>query len=391
VPIEPFANVNADAYFYTEPGGFASGALTGRPIRHRTARADLYGYTSELLAKVANQGALDQEVSETDRDALVEYLRVMGALGPEDRYLGSGRRGFTSPPGAGDQPVLLDQPFDLSDLLAAGFGYFFPFELEWDQAMMMFQPIGGMDRIPYALADQIRGEIRYGCEVQSIRSADDAVEVVYTRSGSNETGVRADYAVCAIPPPILTRITNDFSDDVIRDLVSISMMTTAKMGLEYKRRFWEEDDHIFGGITNTNLDISTIWYPSSGCLTDRGILIGYYNYMGDAAAYDALSPSARAARAIEQGRKIHGDAYQNEFVSSFSAQWSRIKYSEGGWGYVLDAIGGALRRLGEAQGRVYFAGDHISQVSSWQHGAFESARQAVNKLHQRVLHGSIPT
>jgi monoamine oxidase len=227
--------------------------------------------------------------------------------------------------------------------------------------------------------------------VQSIRSADDAVEVVYTRSGSNETGVRADYAVCAIPPPILTRITNDFSDDVIRDLVSISMMTTAKMGLEYKRRFWEEDDHIFGGITNTNLDISTIWYPSSGCLTDRGILIGYYNYMGDAAAYDALSPSARAARAIEQGRKIHGDAYQNEFVSSFSAQWSRIKYSEGGWGYVLDATGGALRRLGEAQGRVYFAGDHISQVSSWQHGAFESARQAVNKLHQRVLHGSIPT
>lgn len=387
VPIEPFTNVNADAYLYTEPGGFASGALTGRPIRHRTARADLYGYTSELLAKVANQGALDQDVSGADREALVEYLRGMGALGPDDRYVGSGRRGFTAPPGAGDQPVLLDPPFDLSDLLAAGFGFFFPFELEWDQAMMMFQPIGGMDRIPYALADRIRGDILYGCEVQSIRSAGDAVEVVYSRDGSTGTEVRADYAVCTIPPPILTRITNDFSDEVNRDLGGVSMMTTAKLGLEYRRRFWEEDEQIFGGITNTNLDIGTIWYPSSGYLTDRGILIGYYNYMGDAAAYDALGPSERAARAIEQGRKIHGDAYQNEFASSFSAQWSRIKYSEGGWAFSFESTTDLPRSLSEPQGRVYFAGDHVSRVASWQHGAFESARQAVNKLHQRVLNG----
>jgi monoamine oxidase len=39
----------------------------------------------------------------------------------------------------------------------------------------------------------------------------------------------------------------------------------------------------------------------------------------------------------------------------------------------------------EPQGRVYFAGDHLSYTTSWQHGAFESARRTVTELHRRVL------
>jgi monoamine oxidase len=45
------------------------------------------------------------------------------------------------------------------------------------------------------------------------------------------------------------------------------------------------------------------------------------------------------------------------------------------------------RRLLEPQGRLYLAGDHMSHVTSWQHGAFESARSVVTQLHQRVLAG----
>jgi monoamine oxidase len=36
---------------------------------------------------------------------------------------------------------------------------------------------------------------------------------------------------------------------------------------------------------------------------------------------------------------------------------------------------------------VYFAGDHLTQMTAWQHGAFESARDVVTRLHQRVLSG----
>ena len=57
---------------------------------------------------------------------------------------------------------------------------YFPFELDWDQAMLMFQPVGGMDRLPYALADALsaaRSATR--AEVREITTTDDGVEVVF--------------------------------------------------------------------------------------------------------------------------------------------------------------------------------------------------------------------
>jgi monoamine oxidase len=34
---------------------------------------------------------------------------------------------------------------------------------------------------------------------------------------------------------------------------------------------------------------------------------------------------------------------------------------------------------------VYFAGDYLSYLDAWQHGAISSARKVVTELHQRVL------
>jgi len=123
-------------------------------------------------------------------------------------------------------------------------------------------------------------------------------------------------------------------------------------------------------------------------LTKRGILIGVYNYLQDAQAFNALSPAQRESRALEVGRAVHGAAYLDEFETSFSAQWSRIRYTEGGWIVWPDRggpAGATYRRLQRAHGRLYFAGDHMSYVTSWQHGAFESARLAVMQLHDRAL------
>jgi monoamine oxidase len=389
VPIEIFANQNADAWFYNEEKDGAGGPLTGRRIRHRTAKADYLGYVSELLAKAISQQALDAELTADDAVRMVDFLRGLGALGPADEYIGSGRRGYAVPPGAGPQPGAMEPPPALSDVLASQLGFYFPFELEWDQAMLMFQPVGGMDRLPRALADAIRGRIRYGVEVRAIVNRPDGVAVTFSQ-GDEARQVVADYCVCTIPPMILAKIPNDFATEVQLDLASMQAVPTGKIGLEFRRRFWEEDDRIFGGITNTNMDIGTIWYPSHGYLGDRGMLIGYYNYFSDADAYAVMTPEARQLRALEQGRKVHGAAYADEFVSSFSVSWRRVRHSEGGWvGWPerTGSVGAAYQRLLEPQGRVYFAGDHLSHVTAWQHGAFESARSVVTQLHQRVLSG----
>jgi monoamine oxidase len=342
-----------------------------------------------LLAKAINQRALDASITAADREGLLEFLTSFGALDPGGRYVGSDRRGYLTPPGAADQPGEVARPPTLSELLAASFGVYFPFELGWDQAMMMFQPVGGMDRIPHALAGALRGTIRYGAQVQQITVADDRVEVIFTDAAGGSLKVSADYCICTIPPTVLSRIPGNLPAGVTSALNSLQPMSTAKMGLQFRRRFWEEDDRIFGGITDTNLDIGTIWYPSHGYLGERGVLIGYYNYFDHSDAYAALSPLERERRALEQGAKVHGEAYRAEFENSFSVHWTKIRHSEGGWVLWQDrAASPAYRTLLKPVGRLYFAGDHLSYVTSWQRGAFESARHVVTSLHQRVLAAS---
>ena len=386
VPIEVFINGNPDAYLYREPGDGASGPLTGRPVRRRAAKADYNGYVSELLAKAAHQHALDAVLSLADREALIEYLRSVGALASHDTYRGSDRRGYDRPPGAANQPGAVASPFPLSDLLASGLGAPFAFEQEWDQAMPMFQPVGGMDRIPYALAAAVRGQVRYGAEVRNVQVSSDRVDVEYTDASGTTYQVGADFCVCTIPPSVLRNIPNNFPADTVASLANLPAMSTGKIGLEFNRRFWEEDANIYGGITDTNLDIGTIWYPSAGFHSERGVVIGYYNYFEQSDLFASMAPAERERHALEQGSRIHGSIYRSEFETSFSVHWQRAKFSEGGWVLWEDrAKSESYQRLLQPIGPLYFAGDHLSYVTSWQHGAFESARYVVTDLHKRVL------
>jgi monoamine oxidase len=198
--------------------------------------------------------------------------------------------------------------------------------------------------------------------------------------------VAADFCVCTIPPTVLRSIETNLPASVQASVANLPAMSTGKMGLQFQRRFWEEDDRILGGITDTNLDIGTIWYPSYGYHGDQGLLIGSYNYFDDSDRFAATSPAEREARALEQGAKIHGQVYKSEFETSFSVHWSRARYTEGGWVLWDDrAHSSAYRTLLEPVGRLYFVGDHLSYVTAWQHGAFESARHVVTQLHKRVL------
>jgi monoamine oxidase len=59
-----------------------------RPERHRTAKADVYGYVSELLAKAANKAAPDGELTADGKERLVDFLEDWGELGDKLTYAG---------------------------------------------------------------------------------------------------------------------------------------------------------------------------------------------------------------------------------------------------------------------------------------------------------------
>lgn len=381
VPIQVFTNVNADAYIYNESAGMT------KPERYRTAKADVYGYVSELLAKATNKGALDAALTATDQERLVEFLKDWGELGDKLTYEGGERRGYTTVPAAAGTPgVLLGDVPTASAVLASGVGRYFSFEFGFDQAMLMFQPVGGMDQIPKALTRAIGDRrIRTGAVVSRLTDTGHGVTVTYTQGGRTKV-VEADYCVAAMPPNILAKVPHNLGSGVQSALEAVTPSSAAKIGLEYRSRWWELDHRIYGGITETDQDVTHIWHPSYGFHGERGVLIGYYNYDDDADSYARLTPAQRERRAVAAGVKIYGDKYRTELVSSFSHHWRQTPHLEAAW---HDTPGGPddarYKPLNEPAGRVWFAGDWLSYMDAWQHGAFSSARKAVTALHARVM------
>lgn len=381
VPIEAFSNQNADAFLYNS-------ATMAAPQRWRTAKADVYGYVSELLAKATNQGALDDTLSATDKAAVTSFLESWGAISRSTyAYDGGSSRGYSTYPGGAGQPgtVLGDVP-SLQQVFASGVGRYFSFEFEYDMAMMMFQPVGGMDQIPMALSRAIGEErIMLGAQATGITDSGTDVTVTYTDSRGKPRAMTADYAIAAMPPWYIAALAGSIGTGEKAALGAIKPSQASKIGLEYKSRWWETDYRLYGGITNTDLDLSVIWTPSYGYHGKRGVIVGYYNTGANATKYGQLTPAQREQRALQLGSQIFGPKYVSEFASSFSQSWQYVPHLEAAWHSGVNPDSAIMKPLVQPTGRIYYAGDWLSYEDAWQHGAISSAREVVTAINTRVL------
>lgn len=380
VELEAFTNVNEAAYYYQENVG----PLSNTKIRKREIKADTRGYVAELLSKAANQTVLDENLTSQDIERLTAYLTRDGALNSSRKYSGTSYRGYTESPGAGLKPGTVGTPYKFSQILESGMMNHISSEYSFDQQMMVFQPVGGMDSIPKALEAKLPGKITFGAEVQEIRQTSDGTRVVYKVNGKTKE-MTGDYCICTIPLSVLKNIPADFSPEMINAMKNISYAPTGKIGFQFKNRFWETEDRIMGGMTTTNMDVNQIWYPSYGYLSQKGVVIGYYNFGQAALDLGNMTIAQRERHALAQGAKIH-KSYTSEFENSFSVAWHKIKYNEGGWvSYTASDRQNYYPILNQPQGRIYLAGEHLSYLTAWMAGAFESARVAVTQIHERTL------
>ena len=263
VALEPFIQLNHNAFLH------ATTAFGGKPQRIREIKADFDGATAELLAKATRQGALDQAVSKEDQEILLEALRAHGALDDDFRYkagdIASAFRGYARDPGGGlDAEPVDSEPIGLHDLLTSRLWRSLQNFSLYDFQTTMFQPVGGMGRIGEAFARQIPNVIRYGAKVMEIHQDENGVAVVFEAldRGAGVEEARADWCVCALPLSILSQLDIDVSAPMKAAIDAVPYASVVKTGLQFKRRFWEEDERIFGGVSYTNLPIRQIAYPS---------------------------------------------------------------------------------------------------------------------------------
>ncbi|WP_020111189.1 flavin monoamine oxidase family protein [Rhodococcus sp. 114MFTsu3.1] len=388
VELQTFGNQNANTVVNYK----SDTSLNQKSVSYRAAKADTYGYMSELLQKAASRGALDDVLTADDKDALSEFLSDFGDLSDDGRYVGSSRRGYSSEPGAGLDFGTETEPFGMSEVIRSGIGRNFSFEFGYDQAMLMFTPVGGMDRIYYAFAESIgEDNIVYGAEVTSMKNTSGGATVDYVKDGSAQS-ISADYVICTIPPNLIGRLDTNLPADVLAANLAAKASSSGKLGIEYSRRWWETDERIYGGASNTDLDISQIMFPYDHYNSDRGVVVGYYNSGKRHVAFESLTHKQRLAKALAEGSLLHGEKYTKDISSSFSGSWRRTKYSESAWANWAGS-GGSHGGTATAEyelllkpvDRIYFAGDHLSNAIAWQHGAFTSARDVVTALHERVV------
>lgn len=386
VPVELFNNDNDAAYVYFSKG---KGPLAGKPIRKGQIAADARGYTAELMAKVASKGDLDAALSPADRETFIAYLVNEGRLSRADlSYKGTDGRGFDILPGAGVNPGPGKEtpPFAFADVLNSRAWGVLSSVAGWEQQRTMFEPVGGMDMIPKGFVKAIPdGVITYNAMVERIRQDAKGVKVAYTDGSGKKAEITGDYLICTIPLSVLKNIPMDASKPFLEAMAGVSYAAVNKIGLQMKTRFWEEKHWIYGGhIYNDLPGIGTISLPSTGWHSQKGVLLGYYAFGGEAARISALPPAERAKFAVEQGQKIFPE-YAENFETAFSKSWHLDPHNLGGWAEWSDeGRQSAYPVLCEPDGRIYLAGEHLSYLTGWQAGAIESAWQQISKLHARV-------
>ena len=118
------------------------------------------------------------------------------------------------------------------------------------------------------------------------------------------TEVTADYCVSCLPLTILSRLDVNLSPETMAAVKATPYSPSAKMGLQMKRRFWEEDDQIFGGHLYSNLPIGNFSYPSWGYFGDKGVLLGFYGN-GQMAGLINMPIKDRIEHVLTHASKVH--------------------------------------------------------------------------------------
>lgn len=396
----------------------------GKPVVMRQAVNDTRGHVSELLMKSINQGALDQDMNAADKDRMLSFLRIYGPLDQAGKYAGSDRAGYSKLAGAGDETGVLSEPIDMHTLLDENFWQGMLFDQQFDMQATMFQPVGGMDKIPYAFAKSLGDVVKYNAPVTEIRKTARGVRIGYGAGKS----IEADYTVCTLPLNLMRKIPNDFDAPYKKVIAECTYASAYKVAWE-SRRFWEQDYNIYGGLEFVNTGCSPIWFPSAGIFSERGIVVSGYtdetNIPFGKLAIPAKFDESR--RSIERLHPGHG----KELETPVYVGWGRMPYNEGSWiraygpgqnrsqeqnqgplppagapGTPAPGAPGVAvsRQTGQAQnptgartqtnpgyetlikpdGRIVFAGDHCSHIVAWQEGAALSALRAVSQIADRT-------
>ena len=234
---------------------------------------------------------------------------------------------------------------------------------------------GGNDNLPKAFAHRLGNKIHFGSPVVKIEQDANSARATFLDKGTRQT-ISADQILCAVPFSVLRNVElpTSFSERKLNVIKNLRYDSVSRVYLQAKKRSWEEKG--LNGFAVTS-DAVEIWQPTWSQPGPRGILMTY-NRPGQAERIAAMGENDRINSTLTQlGQWFPG--LQENFERGATKCWIEDEWSRGAWSFVgpRDFV-----TASSPEGRVHFAGEHLSRWFSWMQGALDSGLRAVKEINE---------
>ena len=243
---------------------------------------------------------------------------------------------------------------------------------------------GGNDRLPKAFAARLSAKIRYDSPVTAIRQDAAGVEAVITRPIGGVERVRAEYLICSIPFTVLRSVPVEpaFPPDKTAAIAALSSGSVTRIELQTRRRFWED-----GGENGfaTVAEPMEIWSPTFDQPGQRGILQAY-TYEDLSRRVCAMSDPDRVRFFFDLLARFQPGLAEN-FEGGVSKCWDEDPWARGAYtiwrkGQLSSGMPAVCAR---PEGRIHFAGEHVSPYPGWMQGALVSGHRAAQEVNDAAV------
>lgn len=238
---------------------------------------------------------------------------------------------------------------------------------------------GGNDRLPAVFADRLGDRIRYGIPVVRIEQDGQGVRAIVTRGNGRET-VSGDFLVCAIPFPVLRGIdvSPAFSAAKRKAIEQLTYSAASRIYLQSATRYWTKSGKTGFQVTNL-MEVIDATFGQTG---DRGIMMLYT--LGDPARrIEQMKPDQRIQFGRGEAERLYPGMGMN-FEKGFSWCWNEMPWAKGAFAVYLPGQVAALYAAAtQVEGRVHFAGEHLSSWPGWMQGALASGLRAAREISNR--------
>jgi monoamine oxidase len=238
---------------------------------------------------------------------------------------------------------------------------------------------GGNDRLPTAFAARLGDRVRYGSPVVRIEQDGQEARAVMQRGSSREM-VSGDFLICAIPFTVLRGIdvSPAFSSAKRKAIEQLNYSAASRIYLQSATRYWTKSGKSGFQMTE-QMEVIDATFGQPG---DRGIMMLYT--LGDPAhRVERLMPEQRIRYGRAEAERIYPGMVTN-FEKGFSWCWDEAPWARGAFAVYLPGQVAALYAAAtQPEGRVHFAGEHLSSWPGWMQGALASGLRTAREVSAR--------